>query len=273
MGQQSHRSDPRILNRRTLQRDHRHLAALLRNGMDVLDVGCGTGAITADIATAVGPDGTAVGIDRDAANVADATRQYGGISNLRFENLDVLALAGRLDLNHQFDIVTSARTLQWIAEPQRALNNMKAAVKPGGQVIVLDYNLDQTWWEPEPPASFQRFYQAFLDWRTANGWDNRMASNLTALFHSSGLIDVASHPSDELVRRGDPGFSDPYASGIWLYVIQTLGPNLVEAGFLEESVHLRAGDDYAVYVRDELQLQRHSMWTVQGWVSPQPAAA
>ena len=62
MGQQSHRSDPRILNRRTLRRDHRHLRKLLRPGMDILDVGCGTGAITADIAKAVDPDGMVLGI-------------------------------------------------------------------------------------------------------------------------------------------------------------------------------------------------------------------
>jgi hypothetical protein len=45
-----------------------------------------------------------------------------------------------------------------------------------------------------------------------------------------------SHPTDEIVRRGEPDFFDAYASGIWLYVIQTLGPNLVREGFLEEGV-------------------------------------
>jgi ubiquinone/menaquinone biosynthesis C-methylase UbiE len=85
MSQQSHRSDPRILNRRTLQRDHPYLARVLRTGMDILDVGCGTGAITADIAKAVGPDGMALGIDRDDANLAIAVQQYGGMGNLRFE--------------------------------------------------------------------------------------------------------------------------------------------------------------------------------------------
>ena len=69
MSQQSHRSDPRILNRRTLQRDNPYLARVLRTGMEILDVGCGTGAITADIAKAVGPDGMALGIDRDDASL------------------------------------------------------------------------------------------------------------------------------------------------------------------------------------------------------------
>src|ERR1017187_4952313 len=85
MSQQSHRSDPRILNRRTLQRDHPYLARVLRTGMEILDVGCGTGAITADIAKAVGPDGMALGIDRDDASLVVAVQQYGGMGNLRFE--------------------------------------------------------------------------------------------------------------------------------------------------------------------------------------------
>ena len=97
-----------------------------------------------------------------------------------------------------------------------------------------------------------------------NSWDNRTASHLAEFFHSAGLVDIANHPSDELVRRGDPGFFDAYASGVWLYVIQTLGPNLVQAGFLEEGVRLRAEKDYGSYVRHSLQLQRHSMSTVEG---------
>ena len=93
-----------------------------------------------------------------------------------------------------------------------------------------------------------------------------MASHLTALFRSEGIVDVASYPNDELVRRGDPDFSDAYASGIWLYVIQTLGPKLVQAGFMQEDARLCAEEGYGIYVRDTLQLQRHSMLTVQGRV-------
>src|SRR5437016_6758688 len=191
MSQQSHRSDPRILNRRTLQRDHPYLARVLRTGMDILDVGCGTGAITADIAKAVGPDGMALGIDRDDANLAIAVQQCGGMGNLRFEGADILTLGDRF--NNRFDIVTAARTIQWISEPQRAIVHMKKAAKPAGRVIVLDYNLDETRWEPDPPVDFQQFYRAFLDWRNVNNWANQPAPQHTAPFPTPGRVESSTH--------------------------------------------------------------------------------
>src|SRR5215472_11030821 len=108
MPAQSHRSDPRILGLRTLQRDHRCLAALLRPGLCVLDVGCGTGAITAGAAKAVGPHGHVVGIDRDAVLLELARTEHSMVPNLRFEYVDVTTLTSRA----QFDIVSAARTLQ-----------------------------------------------------------------------------------------------------------------------------------------------------------------
>src|SRR5579871_6558146 len=108
MSQQSHRSDPRILNRRTLQRDHSYLAQILRPGMSVLDAGCGTGAITAGIAKAAGPQGTVIGIDRDEANLAVALQEQPGIDNLRFEREDILSLDAESRFHTKFDIVTAA---------------------------------------------------------------------------------------------------------------------------------------------------------------------
>jgi ubiquinone/menaquinone biosynthesis C-methylase UbiE len=267
MGHQSHQSDPRILNRRTLQRDHRRLAQVLRAGTTVLDVGCGTGAITADIAKTVGRGGMVVGLDRDDANLAIARQEHRETDNLRFENGDILTIDFERDFKKGYDIVTAARTLQWISEPSRAVGQMKRAAKLGGCVVILDYNLEDTRWEPDPPADFKRFYRAFLDWRTANHWDNRMAEHLPELFHSAGLTAVEIHSCDEIVQRGESDFFDAYASGIWLYVIQTLGPQLVHGRFLEESERCRAEEDYARYVQTTLQRQTHSMSTVEGRVA------
>jgi len=74
--------------------------------------------------------------------------------------------------------------------------------------MILDYDLEDTRWEPDPPADFKRFYRAFLDWRAANDWDNRMAEHLPERFHSAGLTAVEIRSCDEIVQRGEPDFLD-----------------------------------------------------------------
>lgn len=238
MSEQSHRSDPRVLNRRTLERDQRSLARRLLPGMAVLDVGCGTGAITAGIARAVAPEGLAVGVDRDESMLALARQAYPDIPNLRFQYGDVLSL----NFEGRFDVATAARTLQWVSTPQLALAQMKKAAKPGGRVLVLDYNHRHHSWEPDPPVAFKRFYDAFLTWRTANGWDNLMGDSLGGLFHIVGLGDVEVHVDDELIESGDSDFAA--TAGIWKDVVATLGPRMVAAGFLSERERAAAESCY-----------------------------
>ncbi|PYT67640.1 MAG: hypothetical protein DMG39_23370 [Acidobacteria bacterium] len=186
MPAQSHQSDPRILRRRTLQTDHRCLATLLPPDIAVLDIGCGSGAITAGIAEAVGPQGYVIGVDRDAAVLELARKEHATFPHLRFE----LGDATNLNFRSQFDIVTAARTLQWIAEPSLAVANMKKAAKPSGIVLVLDYNHMQNEWEP-----------------------NEIADHLPELFRSAGLVDIQTHIQDEIVQRGEPDFPERSAHG------------------------------------------------------------
>ena len=53
----------KIFDNRSLDKDYRTLRPLLKKGMRVLDIGCGTGSISRDIADIVGPTGKVVGID------------------------------------------------------------------------------------------------------------------------------------------------------------------------------------------------------------------
>jgi SAM-dependent methyltransferase len=260
VSEQSHRSDPRILNRRTLEKDHRRLADLLRPGMSVLDVGCGTGAITAGIAPAVGPTGKVVGVDRDESLLEIAKQDHKGIRNIRFETADALSLP----FERCFDVVTAARTLQWISHPDRALARMSQAARSKGYVVVLDYNHEHNSWEPVAPKEFERFYLAFLTWRAANNWDNRIAHRLPDLFRSAGLAEVHTFIDDETVHRGHPDFPD--ATAIWTRVIQTLGSQIVSAGFLHERDRIEAESAYQPWARTRLQRQSLSMRTVVGRV-------
>ena len=82
---------------------------------------------------------------------------------------------------------------------------MKTAVKTGGSLVVLDYDHVHNEWHPDPPTEFRHFYKAFLAWREANRWDNKMASHLPELFQIAGLAEVESHIQDEIVERGELG--------------------------------------------------------------------
>jgi SAM-dependent methyltransferase len=253
MSEQVHRSDPRVLDRRTLERDHRRLAALLQPGMAVLDVGCGTGAITIGIAGMVGPQGRVLGVDRDDSLLATARQERREAGNLSFEIGDVLSLP----FVDCFDIVTAARTLQWVSRPDLAIRQMTRAAKPGGHIVVLDYNHYENTWHPAPPAAFRRFYAAFLDWRTANRWSNRMADLLPDLFESEALTGVRIHHDDEVAERGDPDFSA--AAAIWGHVIDSIGPRIAP-----EQEIAAARESYRDYVGTTLQRQTLSMRTVSG---------
>jgi ubiquinone/menaquinone biosynthesis C-methylase UbiE len=185
--------------------------------MRVLDVGCGTGAITREIAEAVTPGGRAGGLDTNAELIGAARQAHGDVPGLEFHVGDAYALP----FSAAFDVATAARVPQWLADPLAALRAMAAAAKPGGRGVVFDFNHEKTAWTPEPPASLRRFYAAFLAWRAAAGFDNAIADRLSSLFAEAGLGHVAGRLQHETARRGDPELAT--LAGIWTHVAGTRG--------------------------------------------------
>jgi SAM-dependent methyltransferase len=264
MSSQPHQSDPKVLDRRTLQRDHRILAGLLRPGMAVLDVGCGTGAITRGIAEAVGPTGTVVGVDRDRGLIDRARASHSEISNLQFVEGDVTLL----DFDARFDIVAAARTLQWIADVPAALRSMARAATPEGMLVVLDYNHALHEWHPAPPPLFTAFYARFLGWRETNGWDNEIANRCPALLETLGCRDVRTLDQDQTIVRGAPGFEE--MTELWIAVIDHLGTTVMEAGECDASLLRAAREEYDTWRLTQLEKHTLSMRASLGRV---PASA
>ena len=261
MSSQQHQSEPRILNRRTLWNDHRCLPELLLPGMSVLDVGCGMGAITRGIAEAVGRSGLVVGVDRDRRLIERARVHAGSVPNLRFEEAD----ATGLDYEARFDVVTAARTLQWIADPGAAVRRMARAAKSGGLLVVLDYNHVLNAWDPRPPVEFVTFYSAFLAWRESNGWDNEMANRCPALFEEIGLQEIRSYPQDETSVRGDDDFDEKTA--LWSEVIDNIGPTLQSAQVCDAQLLEAARRSYDAWRKTFLVRHTLCMRTTVGRVA------
>jgi SAM-dependent methyltransferase len=235
-----------IVNARNLEGAHRGLVPLLRPGMRVLDVGCGGAAITTGIAEVVGPEGLTVGVDQSDDLLATAPTNVPGMALVRGDGY-------RLSFDAAFDIVTAARVLQWLDAPGEILRQMAFATKPGGRVVVLDYNHERIAWDPAPPASMARFYQAFLDWRAAAGMDNAIADRLPDMFARAGLVDVATTVEDEVTERGAADFAS--RAGLWGYVAASRGHQMVADGAVTETERATAETDHAAWVADGCRRQ------------------
>lgn len=95
----------------------------------VLDVGCGNGKVTAEIAVRV-PQVAVVGVDSCADMITFASSQFGPTvrPNLRFE----VAYARHLPFGNEFDLVVSFNALHWIPDQDLALRSIRSAMKSDG---------------------------------------------------------------------------------------------------------------------------------------------
>jgi trans-aconitate 2-methyltransferase len=141
----------------------------LKGSEDVLDVGCGNGRVTAEIASRL-PDGTVLGIDSSADMIASAKHQFGPGTrlNLRFEQAD----ARQLPFREAFDLVVSFNALHWIPEQEQALRSIHSALKshgtaqlrlvPAGERKSLENIIEETRLSPRWTRYFERFKDPYL---------------------------------------------------------------------------------------------------------------
>lgn len=105
----------------------------LRGDERILDVGCGDGKVTAEIARAV-PRGAVTGIDASAEMIAFAKETFprGKFSNLEFRVMD----ARKIRLARRFDLVFSNAALHWVDDHEQFLRGAAAALGVGGRLVV-----------------------------------------------------------------------------------------------------------------------------------------
>jgi ubiquinone/menaquinone biosynthesis C-methylase UbiE len=234
------KSSTKIFDDRSLAVDYATLIPILREGLSVLDVGCGTGSISKDIANAVGRSGHVVGIDNTKHFIESGKESCKGISNLELIHSDLFSY----EPNEKFDLVVSARTFQWLSNPAEALQKIKTWIKPGGMVSILDYNHEAIEWYPKPPKSMLLFYDAFLKWRANAGMNNHIAENLEEYFTTSGFRRIEVLEANEVSTRSSHNFTQ--RAGIWSKVAEL--NQIVAEGYLDEATRLQAIKEYDLWV-------------------------
>ncbi|MBV9412993.1 MAG: methyltransferase domain-containing protein, partial [Acidimicrobiia bacterium] len=132
---------------RTAENSANYLLALLEPGLDLLDVGCGPGTITVDLAQRVAP-GKTVGIDASAKVIEEAATVYAD-SPVEFRVADLMHMEFA---DGSFDVVHAHQVLQHVPDPVGALREMGRVCRPRGVVAARDSDYEAMTWFPEDPT-------------------------------------------------------------------------------------------------------------------------
>ncbi|MBY0441270.1 MAG: methyltransferase domain-containing protein [Mycobacteriaceae bacterium] len=182
-----HESVLRGHQRRTAEDSAGYLLPYLKPGFSVLDVGCGPGTITADLAARVAP-GSVTAIDQfeAAVNAARAEAQQRNVPNVWFAIADV----HRLDFaDDVFDVVHAHQVLQHVADPVQALREMRRVCVPGGIVAARDADYAGFLWYPQL-AELDLWRDLYRQAARANGGEPDAGRQLLSWALKAGFTDI-----------------------------------------------------------------------------------
>lgn len=172
---------------RSLESHGRFFIPFLTANHTVLDLGCGPGTMSVDIARLVEP-GNVTGIDFNESQVAQARKYAGdaGVSNLDFQ----IGSCYELPFAHQsFDRIFCHALMEHLADPLGALREAFRVLKPDGLIGLCSPDVDG--WLLSPPSSeLESAVRAYADLQQANGGNLRIGKNLGGLLQSAGFTAI-----------------------------------------------------------------------------------
>jgi SAM-dependent methyltransferase len=172
---------------RTAENSASYLLPHLAAGRRLLDVGCGPGTLTVDLARLVSP-GEVVGIDiaEKVVDEAAAHAAASGVGNVVFVAGD-FRVAGLEPSS--FDVVHAHQVLQHLRDPVGALEAMARLARPGGVVAARDSDYSAMTWSPDD-EHLRRWREVYLAVTRHNGADADAGRRLLGWAHAAGLTDV-----------------------------------------------------------------------------------
>ncbi|MEV8507854.1 methyltransferase domain-containing protein [Actinoplanes sp. NPDC051475] len=177
---------------RTAENSAAYLLPHLTSGATVLDVGCGPGTITADLATRVTPGRiTALEHTGPALDLARTEIARRGLTTVDFAVGDVHALDFP---DGSFDVVHAHQVLQHVGDPVRALREMRRVTRPGGIVAVRDSDYAAFTWFPRLPE-LDEWLALYERVARGNGGEPDAGRRLLSWAHAAGFTDVTATSS------------------------------------------------------------------------------
>jgi ubiquinone/menaquinone biosynthesis C-methylase UbiE len=192
----------------------------LAAGWHCLDAGAGTGSLAVALAERVGPAGSVTALDSD-------TRFLAPLESERLKVVGADLAAATLPLG-RFDLVHARLVLEHLPERDHVLASLATAVRPGGWLLIEDFDWSTAMVVDPPSELHERVARACLTLFSAHAYDPYYGRRLPRTLAAAGLVEVGTHAEAVQVRadreRGVPQ---------WELLVDQLAPGLLAHGLVD----------------------------------------
>ncbi len=252
--------DPREAMRLELKVDpetwvDKYLAHHLTPGANVLSVGCGPGVILQAVCSK-DPLIHGTGMDVSVARVQQANERHSSNPRLTFVHGDAHDIHFPSD---SFDVVYSRMLFEYLADKERAAEEIVRVCRPGGTVLIQDLDGQLLWNYPEEPA-LQRSIEAVITGLGSTGFDPFVGRKLFTFAHNAGLENIGVQVECYHLIAGE---ADPNILKQWELKLEIAVPQVARI-LGSESAATEQARRFIEYLRRPDTLTYSNVFTVTG---------
>jgi 2-polyprenyl-3-methyl-5-hydroxy-6-metoxy-1,4-benzoquinol methylase len=192
---------------------------IVRPGARTLEVGCGNGSISAWLAKRVSPGGKAVAFDLDLSLI------QAHAPNLELREGDIVADPVEPG---SFDLVTARAVLHHVADPEAAIKNLVASVRPGGALLLIEPDFLPV--SVAEPPDVRAFWEGWLAWSRERGIDYFIGRSLAPQLAALGLRQISGNAETAVYNGGSRW------ANYWTQTIIELRNDLTSSGKLNDAL-------------------------------------
>jgi ubiquinone/menaquinone biosynthesis C-methylase UbiE len=207
-----------------------HHDTIYSAGSHVLEAGCGVGAQTVILAKN-NPQTHFTSIDASPTSVeaARAAVRRAGFANVAFQTADIFQLPFP---EASFDHVFVCFVLEHLRQPGEALRRLRAVLKPGGTLTVIEGDHGSTFFHPRSDAAW-RTVQCLIDVQAAMGGNALIGRELYPLVLGAGFRDVAVSPRFVYVDASRPAWVEGFTRNTYIAMVEGVREQALAARMID----------------------------------------
>jgi SAM-dependent methyltransferase len=226
----SRREHARLLDQASTLAELLHSGTRYPPGSAVLEAGCGVGAQTVTLArNSPGARFTCVDVSAESLELARARARDAGLENVTFQQADLFALPFP---EERFDHAFLCFVLEHLPRPREALAALRARLRPGGTLTVVEGDHGSTFFHPDDPDA-RRAVACLVELQARAGGNALVGRQLHPLLVEAGFRDVAVSPRMVYVDSSRPEWVEGFTLATFTAMVEGVRERAIAAGLAD----------------------------------------